>query len=276
MMAKTETLTCIECGSQWEREMRGGGKPGFCSDACRKERRRRSSTKWRVKNRAYHKQYYEQNKERLYRENRKRAEASPEKQRQYNQEYRAKNRDRLKVKDGEYYEKNKERITARNEEYREEHSDWYREYYKEYYLKNQEEIKAWSKGYYLANREQKLEYQRKYSSENPEVAEAARLRYETRKLRAWKEDVFKDVLLERDGWTCHICKGEIPKGLDRYHPLFPHIEHIVPLSKGGEHSYENTAPAHASCNIQKGDKLDGWQNIKPYVPEEVNRERVCS
>lgn len=268
-MPKVETLTCIECGSPWEHYYKGGGKPKFCSTECRKESRRRSSQKWRDKNKQYHKDYYEKNKDELYRKKRIRVQLNPEKHRLYHQEYRVKNRERLIEKDRDYYQANKEKILAQNEGYRERNADWFREYRRGYYLKNQEEIKARAKRHYFTNREQKLEYQRKYSSENPEVVEAARLRYKTRKQQAWKEDVFKDALLERDGWKCHICKGEIPKGLDWEHPLFPHIEHIVPLSKGGEHSYENTAPAHASCNLQKGNMLDGWQNIKPITPEEM-------
>lgn len=32
------------------------------------------------------------------------------------------------------------------------------------------------------------------------------------------------------------------------------MNYIVPLSKGGKHSYDNTQPAHPKCNIQKGAK----------------------
>lgn len=54
-------------------------------------------------------------------------------------------------------------------------------------------------------------------------------------------------------WTCWICKEDInPK------KRFPDImaatvEHIIPISQGGEHLWTNCAPAHAMCNFKKGD-----------------------
>lgn len=33
------------------------------------------------------------------------------------------------------------------------------------------------------------------------------------------------------------------------------IDHYIPLSKGGEHSYENCVPAHPVCNRLKADKM---------------------
>ena len=51
------------------------------------------------------------------------------------------------------------------------------------------------------------------------------------------------VLEQHDG-LCGIC-GE-PVGDDF------HVDHIVPLARGGEHSYANTQPAHPVCNAKKG------------------------
>jgi 5-methylcytosine-specific restriction endonuclease McrA len=31
-----------------------------------------------------------------------------------------------------------------------------------------------------------------------------------------------------------------------------HVDHKVPLARGGEHSYENVQPAHPFCNGSKG------------------------
>lgn len=33
------------------------------------------------------------------------------------------------------------------------------------------------------------------------------------------------------------------------------VDHIIPLSKGGEHSYRNVQLAHAFCNQSKGSKV---------------------
>lgn len=59
------------------------------------------------------------------------------------------------------------------------------------------------------------------------------------------EDVDPLVLLELDDGICGICGNDID-------PFNYHVDHIIPLSKGGMHSYLNTQIAHPHCNIQKG------------------------
>jgi len=60
------------------------------------------------------------------------------------------------------------------------------------------------------------------------------------------------ILYGRDKGICGICKA--PVHVNQFH-----IDHIKPLSKGGEHSYRNTQIAHPSCNIRKSDKTSNWQ-----------------
>jgi 5-methylcytosine-specific restriction endonuclease McrA len=31
-----------------------------------------------------------------------------------------------------------------------------------------------------------------------------------------------------------------------------HIDHVIPLARGGEHSYANAQAAHGPCNMRKG------------------------
>lgn len=66
------------------------------------------------------------------------------------------------------------------------------------------------------------------------------------------EVVDPDVVLERDGWRCHLCGGKIRRRLSGLHRLGPTIDHLVPLSQGGEHSYANVAAAHRACNSARG------------------------
>jgi 5-methylcytosine-specific restriction endonuclease McrA len=50
------------------------------------------------------------------------------------------------------------------------------------------------------------------------------------------------------GGCCGICQQFV--SLDEVT-----IDHHVPLSKGGRHSYFNTRPAHLGCNVAKGDRM---------------------
>lgn len=75
------------------------------------------------------------------------------------------------------------------------------------------------------------------------------------------EDVQRQVLFERDVGLCQICQDPINNKeeifnwiscLSKMEPQRPSEDHIVPLSKGGQHSYENVQLTHLECNLKKG------------------------
>ena len=67
------------------------------------------------------------------------------------------------------------------------------------------------------------------------------------------------TLFTRDGWRCHICGKRVRQDLPGNHPAGPTIDHLIPLSQGGDHSYANTALAHRRCNVAKGVRAVGDQ-----------------
>jgi HNH endonuclease len=78
------------------------------------------------------------------------------------------------------------------------------------------------------------------------------------KRRAWKaaaqvvETIDPAAVFERDGYRCQICKRKT-RGR---HPAkrSPTIDHIIPLAKGGDHSYLNVQCACFECNSTKGER----------------------
>ena len=60
------------------------------------------------------------------------------------------------------------------------------------------------------------------------------------------------VVFERDGYTCQLCATPLDMGAPPRSPLSPSVDHIVPVSRGGVHSYENVQAAHLTCNLSKG------------------------
>lgn len=80
-------------------------------------------------------------------------------------------------------------------------------------------------------------------------------RRKARKKAAFVEDVDRSVVFDRYGWDCHICLSPIPKDGKWPQPDFGTLDHVIPLAKGGMHSYENVRPAHLRCNIEKGAKI---------------------
>lgn len=138
---------------------------------------------------------------------------------------------------------------------------------REWAKKNPERKRAQDREYQQINKEKIAEYNREYRKRNQEKCALWSSRKRARKNNAFVEDVHRDKLMEMYGGKCGICGEPIPDDVDYFHPLYMNVDHIVPLSKGGEHSYANCQPAHASCNIQKKDRVDGWQNIKPILEE---------
>jgi 5-methylcytosine-specific restriction endonuclease McrA len=62
----------------------------------------------------------------------------------------------------------------------------------------------------------------------------------------------------RDGWRCQDCGCKTPERLrGTISPKAPELDHIVPLSKGGEHSYLNTQCLCRACNGMKSNTARG-------------------
>ena len=56
---------------------------------------------------------------------------------------------------------------------------------------------------------------------------------------------------ERDGWRCHLCGGKVPNRDHKNRVLDPEIDHLVPVSAGGSHTWDNVALAHRRCNYER-------------------------
>jgi 5-methylcytosine-specific restriction endonuclease McrA len=75
-----------------------------------------------------------------------------------------------------------------------------------------------------------------------------------RKMDAFIEPVSVEVLAERDEFRCGICRADVDMALAYPDPMSRSLDHIVPLARGGAHSYSNTQLAHLRCNVSKGAK----------------------
>ena len=74
-----------------------------------------------------------------------------------------------------------------------------------------------------------------------------------RKMGAMCENVDPFIVFDRDGYVCQLCgKKTNKKKRGTYHDKAPELDHIIPLSLGGEHSYRNTQCSCRACNGSKG------------------------
>jgi 5-methylcytosine-specific restriction endonuclease McrA len=77
-----------------------------------------------------------------------------------------------------------------------------------------------------------------------------------RKRGVVREKVIKDVVFERDCWKCCDCGITVVRS--RYYQRNQAtIDHTIPLSKGGSHTYSNVRTLCMPCNTAKADRLIG-------------------
>lgn len=147
---------------------------------------------------------------------------------------------------------------------------------KKYYETNTQKVKEMKKKHYCENREEMVERGRKWKQENKEKVIEGRKKYnQTEKRKALNkiykhrrrarkknngcEDFTQEQLLEhwrQEGINpdkCYYCEtGE-----------YEHLDHYIPIAKGGPHFMSNLRPSCRACNLSKNDKMpEEWLESK--------------
>ena len=157
-------------------------------------------------------------------------------------------------------------------------------YYRVYYKKHRDSLLAYKARYRAANKEKlraaATEYDRRHQEERRQYRKRNRKRQELRDAlcRAKTPEKYRALRSRSLGWVkrrarkrgctvgaaqairavymrarnesrvrCYLCMKGIPIGRR-------HVDHVVPLSRGGAHSVENLAIACAACNMRKRTK----------------------
>lgn len=77
--------------------------------------------------------------------------------------------------------------------------------------------------------------------------------------------VTRSELRRVDGELCSYCERKMAftqEGEYRWRPDYANLDHIIPVSAGGTHTWENCALACARCNLSKGASISGW-HVRP-------------
>jgi 5-methylcytosine-specific restriction endonuclease McrA len=88
-----------------------------------------------------------------------------------------------------------------------------------------------------------------------ESRKAAWHKRRAQKLGTKVEDLRPIDIYERDIWLCGLCSVPVDPECSWPDPMSPSLDHILPLSKGGTHTYENVQLAHLACNVSKGNRI---------------------
>lgn len=163
--------------------------------------------------------------------------------------YRENNKEAIKTKNIEYRKNNKEKIAKRQrKQYHEatsEEVEKRREAKRKYRQNAPEEVK-----------QRKKEYDKKYFASEAGKITTMKSIHKRRAQKLSSEDgtvtsQALDKLKEEQSYQCKYCKCE----LDFSAKGQVHLDHVIPLSKGGAHSITNVVWSCASCNLKKSNKL---------------------
>lgn len=117
---------------------------------------------------------------------------------------------------------------------------------------------AWGRKY----PEKRHVYTARHHRSHPETAFANGQNRRARQRDAFVERIERRVVFERDRGMCGLCP----------HPVAwadASVDHILPLARGGLHSYANVQLAHRLCNARKGAQLIGGLACSCEISAEV-------
>lgn len=182
-------------------------------------------------------------------------------------QWTADNPERVKQRSHDNYWQDPERARQASREYRLTHVEERREYNRQYAADHAEEARARTKQWVQDNRERKRLMDRAYHLRtydvvgkresirawrhaHPAGARAQLARRRARIKGAGGTFTADDIalLMKAQGNTCWWC----PKKLTTYH-----IDHKIPLARGGTNDPANLCLACPDCNLSKGAKLPG-------------------
>jgi 5-methylcytosine-specific restriction endonuclease McrA len=132
-------------------------------------------------------------------------------------------------------------------DYREANREGYIDYHKKYREQNKERISDVKKKSVEKNKAHYLMLSKKYREENKERMAAYKRNFKARSLGAEGKHTHEDVLflLKSQGHCCAICK----QTLHKYH-----VDHVIPISKGGSNNKDNLQILCRDCNMSKYNK----------------------
>ena len=179
---------------------------------------------------------------------------SPEAARRYKKEYLAKNREKVREYGRAYYLAHAEQKKAYAKKYRLATLERIPAVKKAYRAANLEKVKAWQRRWRDANTEKVRVINRAWRVANPGSNRASLAKRRTAErantvnIREVRE--FYKAVASAETIRCFWCKRPVPKR-ER------HVDHIIPVSKGGLHATSNLCCACRDCNYRKSNHLPG-------------------
>lgn len=196
--------------------------------------------------------------------------ANLEKEKRVAKLWRIANSEKIKIQRKAWRKANKQKIKAYSKAYRKTHKEQRSVYNKAWFKANPEKARAQSKVWREAhpektkamckawcdvNKEKIKAYAKVWEKANVELRRGLNRAYRARKHTTKIGFINEGVVFLRDGGICQHCKKRVSKKISWPDPLSLSIDHIIPLNKGGTHTYDNVQLAHSFCNVSKKDRV---------------------
>lgn len=175
-----------------------------------------------------------------------------------------KNKEKRKANMKKYYNENKEKFLVDCKKYREENKEKIAECKKEWARKNRERKSNQERAWREKNAKQNREMKKKWYRLNRDRVYSNLLKRRSQKHFVRFEGIRRKELLDRDNWECQCCGVKVHDksyGGNEHRELWDddrkaHIDHIIPISKGGDSTPENLQVLCRTCNLSKRDKTN--------------------
>lgn len=160
-------------------------------------------------------------------------------------EYYLENKEEILDKRKKYCDKNKKVILSKNREYRTKNIELLRENCKTYETDNKESLSEYRRDYYIKNKEKISTYGKTYkASLNGKMSQKNSIHKRRTKEKQGDVTTSQFLELQQNAKVCYWCNCSLKKAK-------VHIDHYVPLSKGGKHTLDNLVVSCQKCNNQK-------------------------
>ena len=163
-------------------------------------------------------------------------------------DYRAANKEQLQTTRKKFYQGHAEEIKHASKTYDQLHKEHVRLRGQQYREAHKERIQLRRQEYEKVNRKRFCLYRQQWMKNHPDLVAVLNNRRRSRKKSANGSYTPQQIQAqyERQKGKCYYCQLEITKY---------HVDHVVPLSRGGSNGPSNLVIACCHCNTSKRDKL---------------------